>query len=99
LKTLRPEQGLKKRRLVNTMAKTKDEKFIICAYETTGTIGDLFEPIDRYEIGARVGINRIGVDTICRLLAQANFIKFVGKTEIRLTSNGKELAESFSHDG
>jgi len=78
------------------MGKTKDEKFIICAYETATTIGDLYEPMDRYEIGMKVGINRKGVETICRLLAQANFIKPVGKTEIRLTDNGKELAESFS---
>lgn len=78
------------------MGRTKDERFILCAYETAETIGDLFQPLDRYQIGESVGISAKGVDTICRLLAQANFIKFVGKNEFRLTTNGKELAESFS---
>lgn len=78
------------------MAKTKDEKFIICAYETAISVGDLYEPLDRYVIGEKVGINRKGIDTICRLLAQANFIKPVGKTEFKLTDNGKVLAESFA---
>jgi Mn-dependent DtxR family transcriptional regulator len=76
--------------------RTKDEKFIICAYQRALQSGEFTTPVDRYEVGREIGVNVKTVDTICRLLAQANFIKFVGDTDIRLTENGKTLAESFS---
>lgn len=74
--------------------KTKDERFVLAAYESARAAGDVFSPVDRYEMGKKIGINTKTVDTICRLLAQANFIKFLGVTEIHLTENGKALAES-----
>jgi hypothetical protein len=73
--------------------KTKDERFILCAYEAGIHANDMDVIMNRYEIGRRAGITEKGVNAICNLLAQANFIKKLGDTEIRLTKNGQELAQ------
>jgi len=74
------------------MSKTKDEKFVICLYETALASGDVYGTFSRYEIGDRAHLHPKGVDTICKLLLQANFIKKAGEEEIFLTKNGEALA-------
>lgn len=76
-----------------TQARTQDERFIICAYQTAQALGDTETPLNRYEIGKLAGINPKGVNAICKLLVQANFIKKVSDDEIYLTKNGEQLAE------
>lgn len=76
------------------MAKTKDEKYIICAYEMAKTKGSLSNPVNRYEVGTTLGMNPKGVDAVCRWLAQANFIKNSEGAGIVLTDLGKKLVEN-----
>lgn len=73
-------------------SRTKDELFILRAYETAMQKGDIHTVLNRYEIGQLSGISAKGVDAICNLLGQANFIKKQGKIDFFLTKNGEELA-------
>lgn len=73
-------------------ARTPDERFILCAYQTAQALGDISANLNRYEVGRQAGINPKGVDAICKLLVQANFIKKSSEEEIYLTKNGEELA-------
>lgn len=75
------------------MTLTKDEKFLIAIYELAEQTGDIFNDVDRYAVGKTVGINPKGVDTICKLLLQANFIKKRGPAEIYLTQHGCNLIQ------
>ena len=77
---------------MNKKAKTPDERFIICAYETALKSGDAQNPVNRYDVGRMVGLHPKGIDAICKLLVQANFIKKSSDTEIYLTKNGEALA-------
>lgn len=72
---------------------TKDESYVISLYEEAQALGDLETPIDRYQAGRRAGLSPKGVDTICRLIIQANFVKKSGEQEIYLTPHGIKLAE------
>lgn len=74
------------------MARTKDELYIICAYETAMKAGDLFVELDRYDVGQSCGISPKAVDAITNLLARANFIRKVGDRPMFLTKNGEALA-------
>ena len=56
-------------------ARTPDERFIICAYQTAYALGDWSTPLNRYEVEKLAGINPKGADATCKLLIQANFIK------------------------
>lgn len=71
---------------------TKDERFIICAYEEGLKKGDTHAVLNRYDIGKLSGLTSKGVNAVGTLLAQANFIKKVGDEEMYLTKNGEELA-------
>jgi Mn-dependent DtxR family transcriptional regulator len=73
--------------------RTPDEKYIICLFEAVQQAGDIDTLFNRYEIGGLAGINPKGVNAICKLLIQANFIKKRGEEEIVLTPNGQKLAE------
>lgn len=72
---------------------TKDESYVISLYEEALTTGNLENPINRYQAGRRAGLSPKGVDTICRLIIQANFVKKAGEVEIYLTPHGIDLAE------
>jgi hypothetical protein len=74
-------------------ARTKDERFMLRLYEEACQQPDLETPLDRYQIGKRVGLQSKAVDTICTLLAQANFIKKRGTVEISITPHGVNLVE------
>lgn len=73
---------------------TQDERFILSAYEIGSRLGDVYMPLNKYEVGKAVGINPKGVDAISKLLIQANFIKKVQGDDamIYLTKNGEQLA-------
>ncbi|MBA3958072.1 MAG: hypothetical protein H0X51_06740 [Parachlamydiaceae bacterium] len=73
-------------------ARTKDEMFIICAYETATKGGDIHMTLDRYEIGNRCGISPKGVNAICNLLMRCNFIMLKEETGMYLTKHGEKLA-------
>ena len=61
-------------------------------------IGELNRPFDRYEIGKKAGINPKGVDAICKLLLQANFIRRAEEKHVYLTKNGEDLALEILRD-
>ncbi len=74
--------------------KTKEEKYVVRAYYKALELGDPYIVMDKYIIGIELGLglHAKGLDSICNQLAQANFIKKVGKTEFHLTANGIALA-------
>lgn len=72
---------------------TKDENYVLCLAEEAELLGEFDAPIDRYTAGKRAGLHPKAVDTICKLLIQANFIKKAGETEVFLTPHGQKLVE------
>ena len=80
-------------------SRTKDERFILKMYEVASKTGDIEFVVNRYEIGRSIGMQEKGVDTICVLLGQANFIKKAGKEEIFLTPQGEQLALRLLDEG
>lgn len=76
------------------MARTKDESFMIRLYQEASKQSDIEDSLDRYAIGALIGLQKKAVETICNLLAQANFIKKRGDNEISITPHGIKLVES-----
>lgn len=75
------------------LARTKDETFMLRLYEEASKQSDIEDPIDRYHIGHLAGLQQTAVDTICNLLAQANFIKKHSKIEISITPHGIKLVD------
>lgn len=75
-------------------ARTKDEKFMWALYEATQENGDVEAHFDRYEIGNRIGLHPRGVDTICTLLLQANFIKKGEGKDVYLTPHGFQFLQT-----
>jgi hypothetical protein len=71
--------------------KTKDEKFIMSVYELAVKTADMYAPVNRYFAGEQVGLYPKAIDTICKLLLQANFIKKGTLDDVCLTANGVEL--------
>lgn len=76
-------------------AKTKDERFMLTLYELAEKSGDLSTPINRYDIGTIIGLNDKALNTICKTLLQANFIKKAGDEDVYLTDLGKNLVKGF----
>ena len=73
--------------------KTKEEKFLIAAYETALSLGDKDSEIDRYDVGQKLGLHPRGINTICQELTQANFIRKKGPSAIIVTDHGVKLIE------
>ena len=63
-------------------------------YDEASKLPDIEDPVDRYQIGNSIGLHPKAVDTICNLLAQANFIKKQGKIEISITPHGIKLVDN-----
>jgi hypothetical protein len=72
-------------------ATTKDELFLVKLYQMASERGDPHEEVDRYSVGRAIGQNDKGIDTISRMLAQANFIKKGEGTAVYLTPHGLNL--------
>lgn len=73
-------------------SRTQDEKFIITLYELSSDSGEERPIFNRYEIGNKTGLHERGVNAICKLLLQANFIKKSDEAHIYITANGASLA-------
>lgn len=74
--------------------RTKDENFMLSLYEEAEKTGDLENALDRYQVGIAAHISPKGVDTICKLLIQANFIKKSSENEVYLTPHGIKLVQN-----
>lgn len=72
-------------------ARTKEEKLLIALHEEALSLGDPEAEVDRYKVGQKIGLHPRGIDTICRDLAQANFIKKQGPELLFVTDNGRRL--------
>lgn len=75
-------------------ARTKDETFMVRLYEEASKQDEMDQPLDRYHVGQLAGIQQRGVDAICHLLIQANFVKKEGAAEISITPHGVKLVQS-----
>ncbi len=77
-------------------ARTKEEKFLIAAYEAAKATGDWEAEIDRYVVGQKIGLHPRGINTIVQELTQANFIKKRGETAIVVTDHGVKLIDELT---
>jgi len=68
--------------------RTPDEKFLIQLYKAAHAEGDPYTPIDYRGIAQSLGQKETAVKNILKHLAQANFIKKAGDSEIFLTDRG-----------
>jgi hypothetical protein len=72
---------------------TKEERFILVAYEELLRLGDEEALLDRYAIGQRVGMKERGVNASFKLFVRANFVRNRGDGQFQLTENGIALAK------
>lgn len=79
---------------MNRKSLTKDELFLVKLYQMAVALGNPYQEVDRYVIGRAIGQNDKGIDTIARLLAQANFVKKGTGTSVFLTDHGLKLAQN-----
>lgn len=77
---------------------TKDEQFVIALYDSAKNLGDLESSVNRYDVGVRANLQAKGVDAICKLLVQANFIKKSSELDIYLTPHGIKLVERLLYE-
>jgi Mn-dependent DtxR family transcriptional regulator len=73
-------------------AKTPDERFLIELHRIVQVDGD--GPVEWLRVATLIGQTERSVRNIVKLLAQANFIKKVGDTEVRLTPHGSNFVLS-----
>ena len=73
-------------------ARTSDEKLVLALYAAALKAGDYSTRLNRYDIGRAAGVQPKAVNSICKLLVQANFIKKEGEEIIYLTKHGESLA-------
>lgn len=76
---------------------TKDVRFIVALYDLAKETGDIYQPINKYEVGKSVGIKERAVNAITKLLVQANFIKKVDEELVSLAQHGEELVKRLRH--
>lgn len=80
------------------MARTKDESFLLRIYEEALLKPDIEDPLDPYKVGQMVGLHKVAVETICKLLIRSNFIKKHGQGEVRITPHGIKLAQQLRNE-
>ena len=76
------------------MARTKEERFILQLYKEALKCNNIYEPLDCYEIGESIGYSERLVKNTVKILAQINFIRKKGASEISITDLGIELVNS-----
>ncbi len=76
---------------MSRQGRTKEERVILTLYELATEQGEIDSEVSREAIMRQVGVNPRGMETICNVLAQANFIKKVGQESLKLTSQGERL--------
>jgi hypothetical protein len=72
-------------------ARTQDEKFMIALYTLATESDDLNTVFSRFEIGDKIAMHPRGVNAICKLLLQANFIRKDSEEGIYITDHGVGL--------
>ena len=80
------------------MSRTIDESFMLRLYEEALKNPDLYDPVDRYAIGQAIGLQKRGVETICKTLLRTNFIKQDEGDLIAITPHGVKLARQIRED-
>ncbi len=70
---------------------TKDEIFLLKLYDMACHQGDPQAEVDRYAVGRAVGYNDRSVDSLVRLLLQANFLKKGDGMTLYFTDHGLRL--------
>ena len=78
---------------MSSSARTKEERFILRAYEEAQKAGNPEVVLDRYVIGAAVGLTERGVNASFKLFIRSNFVKNLGEAEFCLTEHGLNLAK------
>lgn len=78
---------------MNQISYTKEERFIMAAYDQLVRLGDDQAELDRYAIGQQVGLKEKGVNAAFKLFVQANFVRSRGDSRFQLTDNGIALAK------
>ena len=73
---------------------TKDEKFLITIYEIAQCKGNFFSTITNTEICMKLQKEKKTVHNMIKYLLQSNFLKKINKETVKLTENGKQLAQS-----
>lgn len=73
---------------------TKDTKFMLALYDIAKERGDIYMPINRYEVGKKIALQDRGVNAICKLLVQANFIRKEDEELVYLTEHGFSLIKN-----
>lgn len=72
---------------------TKDERFIVYAYQEALARGEEVAVLNRYAIGKKAGLTERGVNASFKLFVRSNFVKSLGEEEFSLTENGRFLAK------
>lgn len=67
---------------------TPDERFLIQLYQAALAAGDLHAEIDIRPIAKAMGQKETAMKNIIKHLAQANFLKKIDETTVRLTDRG-----------
>lgn len=73
---------------------TKEERYLIKAYDLAKELGDPEEEVDRYYVGKKLGFHDKAVDNIVKTLKRPNFIRQGEDSNIYLTAQGLALVES-----
>lgn len=73
---------------------TPDERFILKLYELSNVKGDPFQEIQIKAVATGISQTETSVKNIVKLLGQANFIKKVGETTVRLTQQGYDFVQN-----
>jgi len=72
---------------------TKDELYLLKLHSMALTQGNPHAEIDRYVVGRAAGYNDKSVDSLVRLLLQANFLKKGEGNALYFTAHGLSLIE------
>ena len=74
-----------------TSKSTPDERFLIKLYQTAMAGGDPHAIMDYRGIANAIGQKECAMKNIIKHLAQANFLKKIDDTSVRLTERGCDL--------
>lgn len=72
---------------------TKEERYIIAAYEQLMLLGDETAELNRYAIGELAGMKERGVNASFKLFWRSNFVRPCDDVNFQMTSHGIALAK------
>lgn len=75
-------------------SKTIDERFIIKLYELSMLKGDPFQEVSIKRVTEEIHQKETAIKNVIKMLGQANFIKKVGDTGVRLTQQGLNFVQN-----